>query len=123
MTRSRLGLFCVPLLGVSAWPGVAPGEEPSPPPAACPCASRPVPGVACWARPSDTGHYVGYDVGGGCVWHGDGPAPDQGTWGWDYGGLLLHPRIRLLWCRCGWRGYVPAYRTLGTDKGHSPSSP
>jgi hypothetical protein len=119
MTRSRFALFCLLLLAFSAWLGVAVGEEP----AACPCTSRPVPGVACWAVPSDTGHYVGYYVGGGCVWHGTGPAPDEGTWGWDYGGLFLHPCIKLLWCRCGSHGYVPAYRTVGPKPHHSPSSP
>jgi hypothetical protein len=80
--------------------------------------------VAWWAVPSDTGHYVGYSVGGSRVWHGCEPAPDEGTWGWDYGGLLVHPRIRLLWSHGGWRRDVPAYRTVGTNvKGRSPSSP
>jgi hypothetical protein len=114
MARHRLGVLIVPLLALAA----APADEPPP------CAPRPVPGVAWWARPSDTGHYVGYSVGGGRLWHGDPPAPDEGTWGWDYGGLLLHPHIRLLWSRGCWRRDVPAYRTVGTNvKGHSPSSP
>lgn len=108
MTRLHLALFIVPFLAASS----AAADEP-----------RPVPGVAWWARPSDTGHYVGYSVGGGSLWRGDAPAPDQGTWGWDYGGLL-HPHIKLLWGRNSWRRDVPAYRTVGTNvKGHSPSSP
>ena len=45
--------------------------------------------VSPWARPSDTGRYVGYLVGGGAVCRGDGPTADEGTWGWDYTGLVL----------------------------------
>lgn len=120
MARHRLGVGIVPLLAVSFAAAAAPADDP---PAACPTPARPVPGVAWWARPSDTGRYVGYSVGGGCLWRGYPPAPDQGTWGWDYSGLL-HPHINLLWCHCGRRRDVPAYRTVGTNvKGHSPSSP
>lgn len=56
------------------------------------------------ARPSDTGRYVGYAVGGGaapcCCCKGDAPTDDEGTWGWDYPGLCLPSRIRLDW----WHG-------------------
>ncbi|HEX5272339.1 MAG TPA: hypothetical protein VFW33_17700 [Gemmataceae bacterium] len=117
MARRRLGLLIVPLLVVS----LARADEPAP---CCAPHARPVPGVAWWARPSDTGRYVGYQVGGGCPWRGDGPGPDEGTWGWDYGGLLVHPHINLLWCRCGNRRDVPTYRSTGTTlKGNNPSSP
>ena len=48
------------------------------------------------AVPSDTGRYVGYWVGGGAVSrrHGDGPAPHEGTWGWDYTGGWFQRRQR-----------------------------
>jgi hypothetical protein len=56
------------------------------------------------ARPSDTGRYVGYSVGGGaapwCCGSGDAPTPDEGTWGWDYAGLCVPSWIRLDW----WHG-------------------
>lgn len=56
--------------------------------------------VSPWAHPSDTGRYVGYQVGGGKARHGDGPGPDEGTWGWDYGGFCVPSRIMLDW----WHG-------------------
>ncbi|GIW79573.1 MAG: hypothetical protein KatS3mg105_1380 [Gemmatales bacterium] len=49
------------------------------------------------ARPSDTGRYVGYYVGGGGVCFGHHPAPNQGTWGWDYYGMKFKRKIFLLW--------------------------
>ena len=119
--RYPLGLVCVTCLVVALWPGPAPADDPPPAAATCPAPPRPVPGVAWWARPSDNGHYIGYYVGGGCLWRGSEPGPDQGTWGWDYCGWL-HPHIKLLWCPCD-RGYVPAYRTTGKVKVHSASSP
>src|SRR5687767_14189265 len=38
-----------------------------------------------WAIPSDTGSYVGYQVGGGACSdrHSGPPYPHEGTWGWD----------------------------------------
>jgi hypothetical protein len=58
--------------------------------------------VAPWARPSDTGGYVGYLVGGGSVNYrkGEPPLPDEGTWGWDYRGGLFQRRVILNW----WHG-------------------
>jgi hypothetical protein len=80
MTPHRRGWTCLALLLVGLWPAVASAEDVKPPPpSACPC--RPSPGVACWAVPSDTGHYIGYPVGGGCLCRGAAPAPGQGTWG------------------------------------------
>src|SRR6266446_3892340 len=58
--------------------------------------------VAPWAKPSDTGRYVGYQVGGGALNMGKAePAyPDDGTWGWDYQGGLFRRRVILGW----WHG-------------------
>jgi hypothetical protein len=123
MNAHRLGLSCLILLAGSLCPATALGEGPVAPAVSC-CPARPVPGVAWWAVPSDTGHYVGYYVGGGCLWRGDAPTPDQGTWGWDYAACSFLPRIKLLWCRCeGGRANVPVYRTVGPKPHHSPSSP
>src|SRR5262245_40385346 len=55
--------------------------------------------VAWYARPSDTGAYVGYYVGGGCAWRGQPRSAAEGTWGWDYRGFLFPRRIALNWCR------------------------
>jgi hypothetical protein len=58
--------------------------------------------VSRCAKPSDTGHYVGYQVGGGAPEGcGDGPDPEEGTWGWDYRGCCWVPsRVILDW----WHG-------------------
>jgi hypothetical protein len=54
--------------------------------------------VAWYAKPSDTGHYRGYYVGGGgTICRGDYPCPNEGTWGWDYRGCLVPKKIFLLW--------------------------
>jgi hypothetical protein len=53
------------------------------------------------ARPSDTGRYAGYTVGGGApLRKGDAPLPHEGTWGWDYSGGLFQRRVILGW----WHG-------------------
>jgi hypothetical protein len=76
------------------------------------CPPRPVPCVAWWARPSESPHDIGYYVGGGVgKRHGEPRRPDEGTWGWDYVGLL--PRRIVLWWGHGRRcqGGTGAYRT------------
>jgi hypothetical protein len=87
-----------------------------------PCRPRSAPGVAWYARPSESPHDLGYYVGGGAWKRGDPPAPDEGTWGWDYGGLLLPRRVVLLWHH-GRRsqGGPGAYRTVGTTRRNSSS--
>jgi hypothetical protein len=92
-------------------------------PCACPCGAEDrmrragcPQDVACWAVPSDTGHYIGYYVGGGAPCHGDAPCPDEGTWGWDYRGLLIPKNIVLGW----WHGRryqngIGAYRVNGRN--------
>jgi hypothetical protein len=74
--------------------------------------------VACWALPSDTGHYVGNYVGGGCAVRclADPPRANEGTWGWDYRGWLWPRRILLGWWhgrRC--QGGTGAYATDGPE--------
>src|SRR5262245_14197465 len=70
--------------------------------------------VACWARPSDTGRYWGYRVGGSSPCTGAPPADDEGLWGWDYQGLLVPARNALLWSHAAPDGAGPsAYRTDG----------
>jgi hypothetical protein len=74
------------------------------------------PRVAWWAVPSDTGHYLGYYVGGGCgrPLKGEQRRADEGTWGWDYQGWLVPRRVMLQW----WHGRrsqggTGAYNTEG----------
>jgi hypothetical protein len=55
--------------------------------------------VSPCARLSDTPYYDGYYVGGGAAVHGQPRCPCEGTWGWDYAGLI--PKfIGLTW----WHG-------------------
>jgi hypothetical protein len=49
------------------------------------------------AIPSNTPHYGGYWVGGGKAIRGDHPALDDGTFGWDYFGVLFTKRVALHW--------------------------
>jgi hypothetical protein len=72
--------------------------------------------VAPWARPSDTGRYVGYYVGGGCVnpRKAEPPYPDDGTWGWDYlGGCFRRHVILGWWHGRRYQGGTGAYQTDG----------
>jgi hypothetical protein len=86
-------------------------------------AGDPCPGVSCLARPSESPHDVGYYVGGGAPCRGDHRLPDEGTWGWDYGGCLIPSRVALLWSHGRhFHGGVGAYRTVGPTK-HNDSSP
>jgi len=53
-------------------------------------------GILC--APSNTWHYGGYYVGGGTIFRGGEPRDvNEGTWGWDYGGLLNHKWVVLDW--------------------------
>ena len=68
------------------------------------------------AHPSDTGRFTGYQVGGGRVLRGggDGPAANEGTWGWDYTGGWFKRHVAPSW----WHGRrhqggVGAYQAEG----------
>lgn len=72
--------------------------------------------AAPYARPSDTGRYVGYYVGGGAAGRrGEPAARDDGTWGWDYHGFGYLPhRVALMWSHGRrYQGGVGAYKTDG----------
>jgi hypothetical protein len=71
--------------------------------------------VSRLAHPSDTGSYVGYQVGGGSPFvKSYGPAPDAGTWGWDYQGYCLARNVVLRWWRKPhYQGGSGAYKTDG----------
>ena len=47
------------------------------------------------AIPSNTEHYGSYWVGGGLPIFGDDPLPHEGTFGWDYFGILFTKRVDL----------------------------
>jgi hypothetical protein len=49
------------------------------------------------ALPSNTASYDGYWIGGGQAIKGYCPAIEDGTFGWDYFGLLFTKRIDLHW--------------------------
>ncbi len=51
------------------------------------------------ARPSNTPYYDGYYVGGGAAVHGQPRCASEGTWGWDYFGVVPK-RVVLNW----WHG-------------------
>ncbi len=70
--------------------------------------------IARYAQPSNTPHYTGGYVGGGCAHGGEGRGPDDGSWGWDYCGWFVSHRPWLAWChgrRC--QGGTGAYNTDG----------
>jgi hypothetical protein len=48
------------------------------------------------ALPSNTRYYGGYYVGGSAPYFGEGRRSDEGTFGWDYFGLLSK-RVALNW--------------------------
>jgi hypothetical protein len=94
----------------------SPGDIPAP---LCSRANK-VPGVACYAQPSDTGRYEGGWVGGGAARGGGPPGPEEGTWGWDYWGQHWWHRFHvrrypfLNWARDGrYQGGTGAYKTDG----------
>src|ERR1700676_3941504 len=53
--------------------------------------------VARLARPSNGPGDTGYYVGGGAPLRGQPRLANEGTWGWDYSGLLFSRRIDLGW--------------------------
>jgi hypothetical protein len=54
--------------------------------------------VGIVSAPSNTRHYGGYYVGGGTIFRGGQPRyENEGTWGWDYGGLLNRKWVGLDW--------------------------
>ncbi len=65
--------------------------------------------------PSDTGHGIGYYVGGGALPRfGEPRGADEGTWGWDYQGWLLPRRVvNSWWHGRRYQGGTGAYKTDG----------
>lgn len=67
-----------------------------------------------FAQPSDTGRSIGYHVGGGALPHyGEPRLSHEGTWGWDYQGLLPRRVIHNWWHGRRYQGGTGAYRTDG----------
>ncbi|MBL8795736.1 MAG: hypothetical protein JNM56_17655 [Planctomycetia bacterium] len=113
MKRCAIGL----LLMVAGWEHGARAGEPA---ADDPCHTMARAGypqeVSCFARPSDTGAYIGYQVGGGSPFRKNsyGPAPDAGTWGWDYQGWCFARKVVLRWwAKPHYQGGTGAYKTEG----------
>lgn len=81
------------------------------------------PTIHKWAIPSYNHYHIGYWVGGGALSRKKGHAPafDEGTWGWDYRGWLIHRRVDLLWWHGRrYQGGSGAYRTDGPHLPHLP---
>ena len=71
------------------------------------------------ALPSNTSHYDGYWIGGGQAIKGYCPAIEDGTFGWDYFGLLFTKRIDLHWSyRRRYQGGTGSYQTDGPHWKH-----
>lgn len=96
------------------WAGIAEGEDPVHPDHTLQRAGNPQL-VSPRARPSDTGAYCGYYVGGGSPCRGDAPTVLEGTWGWDYEGWCLCRIINLGW----WHGR----RSQGGTGAYKPDGP
>jgi len=77
--------------------------------------------TAWYARPSDTGRYGGYFVGGGKPFHmmGQNRNTGDGTWGWDYHGFCWPSHIILDWFHgARYQGGQGAYQTDGPKLFH-----
>jgi hypothetical protein len=69
--------------------------------------------------PSNTRFYGGYYVGGGTPTKGAGRCIEDGTWGWDYSGMVFPKRIALNWTAKGrYQGGTGAYKTDGPKLKH-----
>lgn len=66
------------------------------------------------ALASNNKHYGGYWVGGGAPCKGDDPFVEEGTFGWDYLGLVFTKRVALGWFHGRrYQGGTGAYKTDG----------
>src|SRR5436190_6587831 len=75
--------------------------------------------VAWYARCGTSMRYGGYYVGGGAPHHGEARYVDEGTWGWDYFGVLPNKRIALFWFHgAKEQGGTGAYATDGPKLKH-----
>jgi hypothetical protein len=71
------------------------------------------------AIPSNTPHYGFYYVGGSKALWGDCRQLDEGTFGWDYSGILFNKRVALTWTHGRrWGGGTGAYKTDGPRLRH-----
>ncbi len=105
--RIILSLLVVALAGLA---GSAAGQEPAPE------HGHARPRLFSWVLPSDTGHYLGYYVGGGASHPGKGEQryEHEGTWGWDYSGWLIRRRvINNWWHGQRYQGGTGAFKTDG----------
>ena len=110
--RLLLALMGSSLVGA----GTCLADPPEQVPARGHCLSDYLPRLSAWALPSDTGHYVGYHVGGGCgrPHKAEPRRADEGTWGWDYQGWLIPRRVMLEWWHDRrYQGGTGAYKTEG----------
>jgi hypothetical protein len=69
--------------------------------------------VACYALPSNTPRDTGYYVGGGAAFFGQRRCSDEGTWGWDYAGIVPKQIALNWWHGRRYQGGTGSYRTDG----------
>jgi hypothetical protein len=76
--------------------------------------------ISCFARPSILPHECGYYVGGGAPCNeGEARYGDEGTWGWDYFGMLGLKKVALNWYHGErYQGGTGAYKTDGPKCEH-----
>ena len=106
-------LFYVPLL-VTFTVMAGPKLEAADPPVDNEIRSGHASSIAPWAQAAVTRNYSGGFLGGGAARRGEGRNQIQGTWGWDFHGLMGGKKIWLGWWNGrreqGGRG---AYKTEG----------
>ena len=78
------------------------------------------PAIRPHAVPSNTRNYVGYYQGGGSVFRAEPRYLNEGTWGWDYAGIVRPKHIFLNWSHGRrYQGGTGAYRTVGPSPLHT----
>lgn len=81
---------------------------------------RPLMATSRMARPPRDDRYVGYYVGGSRALRGESrDTITEGTWGWDYSGILFPKRVALSWShRTGKQGPHGTYATERQHRSH-----
>jgi hypothetical protein len=109
--------FCLTLLGIGMVLGPSTSAIADPGECRAGCPQK----VAWYACPTEAPQYIGYYVGGGQAVGGRCRCPEEGTWGWDYHGLLLPHRVLLYRSQeSRYQGGTGAYKTDGP---HIPDVP
>ncbi len=94
----RLLTLSLGMLAAVGLPAIVQSDDACPRAGCWHCCPGSPPRVGIVSAPSNTWHYGGYYVGGGTIFRGGQPRyANEGTWGWDYGGLLNRKWVVLDW--------------------------